>query len=63
VIDETPIGMFLELEGDAEWIDETARRLGYSPSDYLLESYGTLYLQYCQNRKLEPTNMVFAAST
>ena len=28
-IDETPIGVFLEVEGTAEWIDRTALRLGY----------------------------------
>ncbi len=46
-LDETPIGNFLEIEGPGEWIDQTAGRLGFSPKDYLLESYGKLYLDYC----------------
>src|SRR5262249_719716 len=35
VLDETPIGVFLELEGTGPWIDRTARRLGFSESDYI----------------------------
>ena len=46
-IDETPIGDFLELEGPAYWIDETAVRLGYSTTDYLTVSYASLYREYC----------------
>jgi adenylate cyclase, class 2 len=29
-VDETPIGVFLELEGEPNWIDRTATRLGFS---------------------------------
>ncbi len=58
-LDETPIGNFLEIEGPGEWIDQTAGRLGFSPKDYVLESYGKLYLEYCANRGITPTNMVF----
>ena len=29
-LDETPIGVYLELEGQPGWIDRTARRLGYA---------------------------------
>ncbi len=28
-IDETPVGTFMELEGDAAWIDRTAAELGF----------------------------------
>src|SRR5258708_2254047 len=42
--DETPIGHFLELEGPADWIDSSARRLGFSERDYVLSSYAKLYL-------------------
>ena len=59
--DETPLGDFLELEGPGEWIDETARKLGFSPRDYILESYGRLYLADCERRGVEPTNMVYAS--
>ena len=58
-IDETPIGNFLELEGPASWIDKTAQKLGYAPSDYITKSYGALYFEYCHDQGIEPSNMVF----
>src|SRR5712675_967689 len=35
MLDQTPIGDFLELEGSPGWIDRTARALGYSPAHYI----------------------------
>ena len=60
-LDETPIGTFLELEGPGTWIDRTAQFLGFRKEDYVLESYGSLYLAYCARRGLQPANMVFAS--
>jgi adenylate cyclase class 2 len=60
MLDETPIGAFLELEGRPRWIDRTARALGYSPADYVIASYGKLYLEHCQSTGIEPRNMVFS---
>ncbi|HST79887.1 MAG TPA: class IV adenylate cyclase [Verrucomicrobiae bacterium] len=60
-LDETPIGNFLELEGPADWIDEMARLLRFSPNDYLLESYGRLYRKYCERQGVEPRDMVFTS--
>ncbi|HWF47564.1 MAG TPA: class IV adenylate cyclase [Bryobacteraceae bacterium] len=60
-LDETPIGTFLELEGPGDWIDRTAQFLGFNKEDYVLESYGQLYLNYCARRGLQPGNMVFAS--
>ena len=34
-IDETPIGVYLEIEGPQDWIDSTAARLGLSESAVL----------------------------
>jgi adenylate cyclase class 2 len=45
-IDETPIGIYLEIEGAPDWIDQTAARLGYSPEKYLTCSYASLYKKY-----------------
>jgi len=59
LLDETPIGNFLELEGSPGWIDRTARRLGFSTSDYICRSYGYLYLAYCRERRIQPRNMTF----
>lgn len=60
-LDETPIGDFLELEGPGEWIDATAQILGFSRHDYVLDSYGRLYLADCARRGVEPKEMVFAS--
>lgn len=59
-LDETPIGNFIELEGPAEWIDETARRLGFQPEQYIKESYGALYRRWCRNSGVQPSHMVFS---
>src|SRR5205807_1432431 len=48
LLDETPIGNFLELEGSPRWIDRTARLLGFAASDYINRSYGFLYLAHCR---------------
>lgn len=59
LVDETPIGNFLELEGKPRWIDRTARLLGYSHADYINRSYGYLYLAYCRERRIQPGDMLF----
>lgn len=61
VLDETPIGTFVELEGPAPWIDNTAIRLGFSPSDYITATYGALYLEYVRSHPAAPAHMVFTA--
>jgi len=58
-IDETPIGVFLELEGTPEWIDRTAARLGLSPEAYLTLSYANLYQEYRRTRPTAPEHMTF----
>lgn len=60
-LDETPIGGFLELEGPGEWIDCTAKQLGFSRQDYVLDSYARLYVADCERRGVEPSHMVFAS--
>jgi adenylate cyclase class 2 len=59
-VDETPVGWFLELEGEPAWIDRTAAELGFEEKQYLTESYGSLYLLHCKQRGIEPSDMVFA---
>lgn len=58
-LDETPIGVYLELEGAPAWIDRNARRLGFAESDYRTASYYALYVDYCRERGLAPTHMTF----
>jgi adenylate cyclase class IV len=43
-LDETPIGDFLEAEGSRTAIDCAAALLGYQPADYIIKSYGRLFL-------------------
>jgi adenylate cyclase, class 2 len=43
VIDETPVGTFLEIEGEIEAIHQAARALGRGPEDYLRDSYVSLF--------------------
>ena len=43
VVDETPIGTFVELEGDAESVDLAAASLGVSPEDYIRATYRELH--------------------
>ena len=58
-LDETPIGIYAELEGTEKWIDFTARILGIADKDYITSSYGALYLQWCEREGLEPGHMRF----
>lgn len=44
VVDETPIGTFLEIEGEIEAVHATASALGFGPDRYITESYVALYL-------------------
>ena len=59
-LDETPIGVFLELEGPAAAIDRAARALGFQSRDYILANYIVLYREYCRSRDEEPRDMLFA---
>lgn len=61
LLDETPIGNFLEIEGSPRWIDSTARQLGFEAGDYITRSYGYLYLAYCRERRIPPGDMLFSA--
>jgi adenylate cyclase class 2 len=58
-IDETPIGVFIELEGDETAIAEATVRLGRTPDDYMRESYRSLFLEWRRNQNLAAADMVF----
>jgi adenylate cyclase class 2 len=58
-IDETPIGVFVEIEGSEEHIHLAAVALRRTSADYITGSYRTLYLEHCRERGLEPGDMLF----
>jgi adenylate cyclase class 2 len=58
-LDETPVGIYLELEGPPAGIDRGARLLGYDRKDYLKETYGSLYLADCRRKHRKPGDMLF----
>jgi adenylate cyclase, class 2 len=59
MLDETPMGVYLELEGSPRWVDRTARKLGSSPADYITRSYGRLYTEFCEAHGMTRGDMVF----
>ncbi len=60
VLDETPIGLFAELEGPEEWIDQTGRRLGLEPADLLTLSYGRLFEAWREETGSRAEQLTFA---
>jgi adenylate cyclase class 2 len=58
-VDETPVGVFVEIEGSEQGIVSMADALGRSPADYILDSYRGLYLKYRDALGLTGTDMVF----
>jgi adenylate cyclase class 2 len=61
-IDETPVGIFVEIEGGERHIHKTATALGKTPHDYITDSYRTLFLQHCSLHGLTATDMLFVAA-
>ncbi len=59
-VDETPVGVFVELEGGESAIHATAQALGKTPADYLTDSYRFLFLQHRDAHGLTGHDMLFA---
>jgi adenylate cyclase class 2 len=49
-LDETPIGVYLELEGPANAIDRAAHELGFSRADYITKNYLLLHVEDCRRK-------------
>jgi len=60
-LDDTPIGVFAELEGPADWIDATAAKLGVSLGDFMTLSYGRLFDEWKQQTGNPANDLTFAA--
>lgn len=59
VLDETPIGVWAELEGAPDWIDAMLQRLGVRPEQCLTESYGKLFLEWKDATLSQANNLTF----
>jgi adenylate cyclase, class 2 len=61
-IDETPVGVFIEIEGSESGITAMAAAMGRGPDDYILDSYRGLFLKHGAARGLTGSDMVFDTS-
>jgi adenylate cyclase class 2 len=60
-LDETPVGIFLEVEGPRSSIDRVTRMLGFAPREYIRGTYWDLYAADCRRRGRKTKNMLFDA--
>jgi adenylate cyclase class 2 len=58
-IDETPVGTFVEIEGDEAGILHATEALGRRSEEYILHSYRTLFLERREALGLEGNDMLF----
>jgi adenylate cyclase class 2 len=61
-IDETPVGVFVEIEGSEPRIAAAAQALGRSPDEFVLDSYRTLWLKHREATGQGGTDMLFDAT-
>jgi adenylate cyclase class 2 len=61
-IDETPVGIFVEIEGSEHGIQATAEALGRGEADYIQDSYRCLFLKHREEFGLAGQDMVFDES-
>jgi adenylate cyclase, class 2 len=59
VIDETPIGIFGEIEGPPDWIDRTAAKLEIAKQQYITASYAELFFQWKDRTRSSANDMTF----
>jgi len=58
-IDETPVGVFVEIEGSEQGIADMTVSLGRTSDDYIVDSYRSLFLQHRDQYGLNVSDMVF----
>lgn len=58
-IDETPIGVFVEVEGGEQGILDMAAALGRTPDDFVLDSYRSLFMAHRRAHGRPATDMLF----
>lgn len=62
-IDETPVGTYVELEGDEAAIHAMTAALGRSPADFIVDSYYRLFMQRREEMGLRGDDMLFGPTT
>jgi adenylate cyclase class 2 len=60
-IDDTPVGTYVEIEGDEEAIHVVTSALGRTPADFIVDSYYRLFMQRRAEFGLTGPYMLFAA--
>lgn len=58
-IDETPIGVYVEIEGGEQGILDVTEALGRRPADFVLDSYRALFMAYRRAHGQPDTDMLF----
>mgnify|MGYP001824752345 CR=1 FL=1 len=58
-LDETPVGCFVELEGQPDAIDRVAARLGFGPEQFIRSTYLELHEEAAGVGRGELGDMVF----
>jgi adenylate cyclase class 2 len=59
VVDETPIGIYAEVEGPTWWIDRTLAQLGVDVGTCLTLSYGKLFLEWKERTGSPAENLTY----
>ena len=62
-VDDTPIGSFIEIEGDEAEVLRLAEALGTVGGAPITDSYRYLYLRDCEHRGVAPADMTFPGTT
>ena len=61
-VDETPVGVYVEIEGSEQGIADMAAALGRTQADYIVDSYQALFLQRRDALGMSGPDMVFDGS-
>ncbi len=59
VLDETPIGVWAELEGEPAWIDAMLAGLGVAEGECITDSYGKMFLDWKAANQSPAENLTF----
>lgn len=60
-LDETPMGNFIEIEGDEEGVLQTMQAAGFSTDEIIRESYPELQAHRCQQRGIPLEDLIFGS--